>query len=172
MAFSYITILLINSLTFPFFWQIFQYPDFSRFSRLMANLQIHKQMGWLRWPHICHSWQRVPNPPILWRPPFQILSNLHPFLLLPTLLHPHCSFRCLVLFGWVGDRAIFDVLFYLMISWIYKCWALVPEGPWCVFYTKMHQLYWGTLVLWFDVTHTHTHTRNILQRLVDWHTIC
>ena len=29
-------------------------------------------------------------------------------------------------FGWMGYHATFDVLFYLMIIWIYKCRALVP----------------------------------------------
>ena len=29
-------------------------------------------------------------------------------------------------FDWMGGRATFDVLFYLMILYIYTCWALIP----------------------------------------------
>ena len=43
--------------------------------------------------------------------------------------------------------------------------TLVPEGPWCVFYATRCQVYWGLahnvvllLILWFDITHTNTHT--------------
>ena len=43
--------------------------------------------------------------------------------------------------------------------------TLVPEGPWCVFYATRCQVYWGLtdnvfflLALWFDITHTNTHT--------------
>ena len=57
--------------------------------------------------HLIHSWQRVPNPPILWRSP--ILSSLPFFKFSPTTLfpvtsnpHPHCSFCYLVsLAEWV-----------------------------------------------------------------------
>ena len=41
-------------------------------------------------------------------------------------------------FGWMGDRATFDVLFYLIISWMYTCWVL---GPSCVFYATRRQVY-------------------------------
>ena len=43
--------------------------------------------------------------------------------------------------------------------------TLVPEGPWGVFYATRCQVYWGLthsvvllLILWFDITHTNTHT--------------
>ena len=40
--------------------------------------------------------------------------------------HPHCSFCCPLFFGWMGYYATFDMLFYLIIIWIYICRALVP----------------------------------------------
>ena len=82
---------------------------------------------------IIHDWQRVPNPPILWRPLY-ICNIPSPTFFkfywspLASNLHPHCSFCCLVFFDWVGGCATTDVLFYLMIVWIYTCQALVP---WC-----------------------------------------
>ena len=44
--------------------------------------------------------------------------------------------------------------------------ALVPEGPWCVFYATMHQVYWGpthnVFFRWYSnlISHTHTHTHS------------
>ena len=75
-----------------------------------------------------HSWQRVTNTcyviktpsyrlPIFLKfcpTPLSVASNLHPLLFLSCF------------FDWMGDRATFNVLFRLMILWIYKCWALVP----------------------------------------------
>ena len=88
-------------------------------------------------------------------------------------------------FGWMSDYATFDVLFSLIIIWMYTCWALVPwykkdldvcfmqqgikfilSSDTCVF----------LLVLWFDITHTHTHTHTHTkytqhtQGPVDWQT--
>ena len=39
----------------------------------------------------------------------------------------------------MGDLATIDVLFHLMILWIYKCQALVPEKPCYVFDTHTHK---------------------------------
>ena len=86
------------------------------------------------------SWERVPNPHILWRPSFtayllfQILSTP-----LASNLQHHGSFCCLV--SWLnGDSATFDVLFYLIIFWIHSCRALVP----CyVFYGTRCRVYRG-----------------------------
>ena len=67
----------------------------------------------------------------------------------------------LCFYGWMGDRATFDVLFCLIL-WIYKCRALVPEGTCCSFFcNKVSSLVrldtcGFLLVLWFDVTHTNT----------------
>ena len=136
----------------------------------------------------CHSWQRVSNLPILWRPPLYCLLPLFKILLNPcpitSNLHPHCSFCCLVFFGWMGDCMTFDVLFYLLL-WIYTCWALVPhyQEEFDVFYVTRHQFYWGLthvffvflVVLWFDITHKHTHIHTYIDkqythRPIDWHT--
>ena len=96
---------------------------------------------------------------------------------LPCRLQPSppLLIRLCCLFGWMSDRATFDRLFYLMISWMYTCRALVP---WCMFYATRRQIYW---VLTRDVvfclssdliTHTHTHTHKDTQHTqgpVDWH---
>ena len=83
-------------------------------------------------------------------PSFPVAANPTPpplLLLLPCFIwlsRWSCHIWCAILLN--------DIMDLQMLS----LGTLVPEGPWCVFYTKMHQLYWGTLVLWFDVTHTHT----------------
>ena len=69
------------------------------------------------------SWQRGDNPfyedylYIVYPPPplFQILPN-PPHSPSPTSLSPPGSLPC---------RATFDVLFYLIIIWVYTCWALL-----------------------------------------------
>ena len=78
-----------------------------------------------------NSWQRVPNPRILWRNPyiaystfFQILTKLPPQTPHTHPNPPH-SFCCPVsLIAWIIAPHL--VLFYLMTWWIYTCWALVP----------------------------------------------
>ena len=88
----------------------------------------------------------------------KVLQSLFPGASNPQ---PHCSFCCLFLFGWMGDRATFDVLFYLMISWMYTCRAL---GPWCMFYATRRQVYWvltrNVVFCWYSnlTSHTQTHT--------------
>ena len=96
---------------------------------------------------------------MLWRPPNIPYLTFLKFC--PTPL-PHCFkpsppllFLMPCFFNWMGDCATFDVLFHLMILWIYNCWALAPTR---------HQIYWGLthnvvffLVPLFDITHTHTH---------------
>ena len=77
----------------------------------------------------------------------------------------------------MGDHATFDVLFYLLIIWIYACQALLPwyqkdldvdfmqQG---IKFTEVSHIMWffaGTLILY----HTHKHTQHI-QGPVDWHT--
>ena len=80
--------------------------------------------------------------------------------------------------GWMGDPAVFDVLFYLMISWMYTCRAL---RPWCMFYATMRQVYWVltpdvAFFLYSDLIsdiHTHKHTHKDTQHTsgpVDWRT--
>ena len=63
--------------------------------------------------------------PLYWLPPFfQFCSSLpFPFHLQP---HPYCSFCCPISLAKCGDHTTFDVLFYLMIIWIYTCQTLVP----------------------------------------------
>ena len=73
-----------------------------------------------------HSWQRIPNPlfyedPIAYSPFFKFWPVLLHHLQPPALL----LFLLSCFFYWMGDRATFDVLFYLMILWIYKFLNLV-----------------------------------------------
>ena len=132
-----------------------------------------------------HSWQRGPNPPILWRPPPpQLLYYLplpFPNFVQPPLLWclqfpPPLLILLSCFFGWMGDHTTFDVLFYLMISWMYTCRAL---GPWCVFYATRCQYYWGlthnVVFCWYSdlISHKHTHKlkdKQHTQGSVDWHT--
>ena len=79
---------------------------------------------------------------------------------------PQLFFLLSCFFGWMGDHATFDMLFYLMIIWIYICQALVPwyqkdldvcfmqQGVrfWCRTYNVV--FYW----YWFDITNTQTPT--------------
>ena len=68
---------------------------------------------------------------------------------------PRCWFLLSCLFRWIGDRPTFYVLFYLLMSWAYTCWALTL----CMFYVTRCPVYWrptcffaGTLIRY----HTHT----------------
>ena len=79
-----------------------------------------------------HSWQRVANTPILWStlyclPPFLNFDPPPPQKKFPYHLRPPPPpiFLLSCFFGWMGDHATFDLLFYLMITWIYTCWAFV-----------------------------------------------
>ena len=78
-------------------------------------------------------------PPILWRPPY-IAYPLPLFQICPTTplscrlqSPPPLLILLSCFFGWMGDRdwcdRVIDVLFYLMISWMYTCRAI---GPWLV----------------------------------------
>ena len=68
-----------------------------------------------------HSWQRVPNLTLVHTHTYththlpRRLQSSPPLLFLPCF------------FGRMGDRATFDVLFYLMILLIYTCQTLVPQ---------------------------------------------
>ena len=57
--------------------------------------------------------------------------------------------------------------------------ALVPEGPWHVFYATRYQVYWGltcnVVFYWYSdlILHTYTHTQTHAEHTqgpVDWHT--
>ena len=48
---------------------------------------------------------------------FPVTSNSHPVL---------SAFPLSCFFGWMVDQTTFDVLFHLMMIWIYICWAMVP----------------------------------------------
>ena len=102
----------------------------------------------------------------LWRPPFFQFYSLTPAPPFPCHLQtlPPLFLQLTGFFGWMGDHATFDVLFYLMI-WIYTYQAL---GPWCVFHATRWGLthnFTGTLI-WY---HTQKYTQHT-QGPVDWHT--
>ena len=92
--------------------------------------------------------------PLFWnfvQPLFSVTSNPH----------PHCSF-----FGWMGDHATLEVLFYLIL-WIYTCRAMVldvydldvcfiQQG---VKFTEVwHMWFFASALTWYHTQeHTHTH---------------
>ena len=70
--------------------------------------------------------------------------------------------------GWMGDHVTFDVLFYLMIIWIYTCrvWYLSTRRTLICALCKRRQVYW-------DLAHKGA-TQGAhwcIQGPVDWHTI-
>ena len=80
-----------------------------------------------------HSWQRGSNPlfyenPLYCLPPsfFKFCPTPSPPLPCHLQPPPQLFFRLSCFFGWMGYHATLDVLFYLMIIWIYTCQALVP----------------------------------------------
>ena len=99
---------------------------------------------------------------------FQILSVSS---LPPT---SHCSFCCHLscFFGWMGDHATFDVLFYLMDPHTLSLGTLAPEDLDVCFmqqgvkFTEVWYIMWCgfLLVLWFDITHTQTQTQTAHSR--------
>ena len=77
------------------------------------------------------------------------------------------SLYMVVLFGWMGDYATFDVLFYLIVKMelhMPSLGTLVPGGPWCVFYARRRQVYWGlahiVVFYWYSdlISHTDKHS--------------
>ena len=118
--------------------------------------------------------------PVLWRPP--ILLTPFPFsnFVQPPLLYfpvtsnlpPQLFFLLSCFFDWLGDHATFDVLFYLMLTWIYTFQALVPryenDLDMCfmqqgIRFTEVWHIMWffiGTLIWYHKHTTTHTaHSR-------------
>ena len=109
-------------------------------------------------------------------PLFRILSNPLP---VPCHQQPPLPLFFLLscVFGRMVDLAIFNVLFYVMIIWIYTCRVLVPyyqkDLDVCFMQqgTKFSEVWHKIgflLVHWFDITHT-KHTQHT-QGPVDWHT--
>ena len=129
-----------------------------------------------------HSWQRGPNPLfyekpsyIAYPPPFFFIFCPPPPSHLPCHLQPPPPLLFLLscFFDWMSDCTTFDVLFYLMILWIYTCWALVhlyqkdfdvhfmQQG---IKFTEVLHIMWffaGTLI-WYHI-HTNTHTQKDIQ---------
>ena len=103
-------------------------------------------------------------------PFFQILSK-------PSRpnLHPH-RFLLPCFFDWMGYCIRFDVLFYLVILSIYKCWELVPEYQndlLCFMQNGVKFTEVGHIIWFFTSTLTLYHTlkdTQHMQRLIDWHT--
>ena len=118
------------------------------------------------------SWQGGVNPITLRRPP-PFFSNFN-HLPAPTSQHFQSPLPLLFLFfsffGWMGDHATFDVLFYMMIMWICSCQV-------CVLCNKASNLlrsdttwfFTGTLIISHTQTEHSTHTEHT-QGVVDWHT--
>ena len=114
------------------------------------------------------------TPSTLPTPLFQILSNTSP---LPPTFIPTALF-VILFFGWMGDRTTFDVLFYLMILWIYTCRALVPctrSILTCVLWNKVSSLLWSDiylscyLFLWLNGWSHHIWCVILLNDIMDLH---
>ena len=71
-------------------------------------------------------------------PPFFFFQILSTSLSPPTLIPVFFLLSCF--FGWMSDLTTFDVLFYLMIIWIYTCWALVFQL--CLSFFKFRKQHW------------------------------
>ena len=80
---------------------------------------------------------------------------------------PQLFFLLSCFFGWMGDHATFDVLFYLMIIWPWYQKDLdvcfMQQG---VRFTEVWHIMW-LLVPRFDITNAQTH---YTQGPLDWHT--
>ena len=118
------------------------------------------------------------DPPILLTPT-PVSNFVQPSLPLspnPCHLHPpHQGFFLLsCFFCWMGDHATFDVLFYLMIIWIYTCQALVPWYQKDLNVCFMQQgvrfaEVWHVFFLVLLISQTHKHTQHTPVP-VEWHT--
>ena len=115
---------------------------------------------------VSECWQRGPNPPILWRPPY-IPTPLPLFNPVTTNPHPHCSFCCLVsLTEWV----IMPHLICYFTYWYYgsilvkPCYLSTRRTLTCVLCNKASSLLWShtwffaSTLIWYH-THKHTHTK-------------
>ena len=127
-----------------------------------------------------HSWQRGPNPPILWRPPYiayppPLFFKFSPPSSFPVASNPHahCSFWCLAsLAEWVIMPHLMCYFIDIMDLHMSSFGTLIPEGPWCVFYATRRQVYWGltysVVFCWYFDLISYAH--NDTQGPVDWHT--
>ena len=125
---------------------------------------------------LIHTWQRVPDPSILWRPPILPTPTIFKFCPNTHHLSPHLLYLSPCFFNWMGDCITSDVLFYLMISWIYTYQALVP---WChrdlvvcfmqqgVSFLRSNTVWsFASTLIWY-----HTHKgKHHTQGPIDWHT--
>ena len=135
-----------------------------------------------------HSWERVPELPYFMKIPciayplFKTLSNLLPYhaQTLSLLL-----FLMFCFFGWISDRATFDVILHndIMDLYMSSLGILESEGSCYVFYATRCPGYWGLtynvffvgILIWYHThtyTHTHTHTHKYTQQTqgrIDWH---
>ena len=130
--------------------------------------------GWEIFKVSLHSWERVANSLILWRPPVLLMPPFFfkffrhsPLTPIPCHLqsHPPLLFLLSCFFGWMDDHATFDVLFYLIIIWsinVKPCYFSTRRTLMSVLCSKASTLlrpdiFCGFLVvLWFDITKTNT----------------
>ena len=93
------------------------------------------------------TWQRVPNPPILWRLPY-IAYPLPPFsnffnLTLPPLLLFVFPYFFLKKWGLAPHLVCYVLLQYIMDLRMSSLDIAVPQGPCNVFYGTRNQLHWA-----------------------------
>ena len=104
-------------------------------------------------------------PYIVYPPPPFISSFSQPPLPCRRQSQTTLLFLLSCFFGWMGDCAIFDELFYLMVNlFMPNLGTLVLERPSCVFCATRCQVYWGlthdVFFCWYSdlISHTQTHT--------------
>ena len=107
--------------------------------------------------------------PYFMKTPYIAYHSFFTFCATPHQPPPSLLFLLPCFFGWMRDRATFDVLFYLMTLWIYKYWVLVPYyQTWTLLIVLCNKAshvlrfkQWCSvlLVLWFDITHINIQTK-------------
>ena len=102
------------------------------------------------------SWQRLPNPPFLWRRPY----FMSPPTFTPTAISDFFNFW---LNGWLCHIWCVILLNAIVGLYMSSLGNLVPEGPCYVFYATRRQFYWGLIhnlfFCWCSdfISHKHTH---------------
>ena len=152
-------------------WQVSQvcpwrtYQDFSQFWLILDNISVMYHSRLFSTPlNTYHSWQRVRNPPMLWRPSFTAYPPFSNFVQIPLPnLQPHCLF--IAFFLWLNVWSRIDVCVILlndiMDLHMSSFGTTVLERPCCVFYVSR-------ILIWYH-KHTHKYTQHT-QGLTDWQT--
>ena len=142
---------------------------------------------------MCHSWHKVPNAPILWRPLIlpTLLFQILPTYPLPISSTPAALFVAFFLCPNVWSRHIWcaTLLKYYGFTHVEPCYRSIKRNLLCVLCTRRRFTeVWQIMCFFTSIlilchtptpphtrtsTHTRTHTHTDpwhTQRLIDWHT--